>query len=397
MASKKKKKKKTAGPRSLPPLTMEEKELIRSCLRDPGRIDLNNIPQQFPGPHLAQAFIEGLPTDDPRYIDYILAVAKAFEQKNVQKSVKRALYKFKSRGIPVPDYDAGKESPVFRAEVEEAEPLASLSPLAGDGTRGVIVVLPKMPLGMDLGVGIVNDEEGIIDFFSGRFGKKRANEIKDSFAQSFEPMIDVSLDHAAAILENAYRRNEAAAGEAVRNYLRIRPELLEKTTPLEQAPILERITDASAEALTESLVEKLLDHELMETWVIDPEALRPVAEEIIKAEESRILVTENQRAERITEIKEKALITIFDDQKKARLKDRLEETAFIFYKLGYEDYARLSLSAALSLEEKDSLFYTGPFLKVYLDRSLDYYLQDREEADEIAPAGDDSSSKLILP
>jgi len=396
MSSKKKKKKAT---QNIPNLTTEEKEQLQSYLTDLSQLDLNHINQQFPGPHFAQAFIEGLPTDDPQYLDYILATGRSFDQKNVQKSVKKSLYKFKSRGIPIPDYDTGDESPILQMNMKESDPIASLSAIAGDGTRAVIIVLPKMPLGMDLGLGIINDEEGIMEFFSGRFGKKRTNEIKNSFAQSFEPLIDVSLDHAATVLENAYHRKEAAINEAVQHYLQIRPQLMEKITRLEKSPVFDYITaeTLSLDSLTDSQVEKLLNHELMESWIIDPEALKPVIEEIVKTEESRILVTENQKSERIEEIKEKALITIFNDDKKANIKNRLEEMAFIFYKLDSEDYARLSLTAALSLEDQDSLFYSSPFLKAYLERSLDYYLHEEEKDNELDLIENDSSSNIILP
>jgi hypothetical protein len=396
MPSKKKKKKAT---QTTPNLTTEEKQQLQSYLKDLGQLDLNHISQQFSGPHFAQAFIEGLPTDDPQNLDIILAVGQFFHQKNVQKSVKKSLYKFKSRGIPIPDYQTGDESPVLQMNREESDPIACLSTIAGDGTRAVIIVLPKMPLGMDLGLGIINDEDGIIEFFSGRFGKKRTNEIKDSFAQSFEPLIEVSLDHAATVLENAYRRKEASPNEATQNYLQIRPQLMEKITQQEKSPIFDYISSEtlSIESLTDSQVEKLFNHELMESWIIDPEALKPVIEEIVKTDESRILVTDSQKSERIEEIKEKALITLFDDDKKDRIKKRLEEMAFIFYKLDSEDYASLSLTAALSLEDQDSLFYSSPFLKTYLERSLDYYLHEQEEDNESNFKDDESSSNIIIP
>ena len=393
------KKKKKKDKQNTPSLTAEEKQQVQSFLQDLDQLDLNNIAQQFSGPHIAQAFIEGLPTDDSRSLDYILALGQSFDQKNVQKAVKKSLYKFKSRGIPVPEYHTGDESPILQVNMKESEPIACLSAIAGDGTRAVIIVLPKMPLGMDIGLGIINDEEGITEFFSGRFGKKRTNEIKTSFAQSFEPLIDVSLAHAATVLENAYQRKEAAINEAVQNYLQIRPQLMEKTTRLEKPPIYDYISadSLSIESLTDSQVKKLINHELMESWIIDPEASKPVIEEIVKTEESQILVTENQKLERIEEIKEKALITIFDDDKKACIKSRLEEMAFIFYKLDSEDYARLSLTAALSLEDQESLFYSSPFLKAYLERSLDYYLHEEEEDNESNLIDDESSSKIILP
>ena len=53
----------------------------------------------------------------------------------------------------------------------------------------------------------------------------------------------------------------------------------------------------------------------------------------MEVEESRILVTEAQKLERIKEFKDKAVARVFPDSKRAIIKDRLEEMAYIFFSL----------------------------------------------------------------
>jgi hypothetical protein len=79
------------------------------------------------------------------------------------------------------------------------------------------------------------------------------------------------------------------------------------------------------------------------------------------------------------------------------MKRRLEEMAYFFFKLGEEEMARLSLTAAKSIDEKDSLLLVNPFLEAIMERSLAFHMQAAEKApDSEGPAGE-ASSKIIIP
>ena len=171
------------------------------------------------------------------------------------------------------------------------------------------------------------------------------------------------------------------------------------------ASLLERPTiydfipkeELSQDSLTDSRVQKLLDHKLLESWIVQAEEIRPIMEEIQNTEESPILVSEAQKTARIEEIKEKAVTDLYPEPKRDLIKHRLEETAYVFFKLGEDEYARLSLTAALSLDKEDSILGVNPFLKAFVERSLNLYLRgikgmEKEKDDEDTP-----SSKLILP
>ncbi|MBW2065682.1 MAG: hypothetical protein JRJ03_12235, partial [Deltaproteobacteria bacterium] len=79
------------------------------------------------------------------------------------------------------------------------------------------------------------------------------------------------------------------------------------------------------------------------------------------------------------------------------LKRRLEETAFIFFKKGEEQYAKIALAAAISLEEDDSIFGVNPFLLALIDRSIEFYLKAAKKAEGSKILHDPSSSKIIVP
>jgi hypothetical protein len=184
-----------------------------------------------------------------------------------------------------------------------------------------------------------------------------------------------------------------------RGYLRLRPWILENVPLLSGAAIEEFIPleSISTEALTDSQIDRLLAHDLLGSWILGPEEMRPLAKEISEAEESRILVSEVQKRERIEEVKEKGVTALFSDTKRSLIKRRLEEMAYVFFRLDQEPYALLSLSVARTLEKENSLLGVNPFLKAMVERSLTYYLKSFEGAGDSQRIIEDSPPSIILP
>jgi hypothetical protein len=397
VAKRKKPKKKKSHPSSL--LPQEQQTQLTTLLQNFKALNNANVDEQIASPELAQVFVESLPTKDPEIIPVLLAVREAFPQKNVQKAIKKTIFKLKQKGITHPDLEPEKGAPVIAQSQEVADPSAFLGPIDGSGSRGVLILLPQIPKGVDVGMGAVSDELGFIQFFVGRYSKKQLKEIKEIFFSSFDNAIETPLSHAATLLERAYDKSEKGLKESSRGYLQLRPWILENVSLLEKSAVhdlvpLSRLSEGS---LTSSQIERLLSHELMKTWIIDPEEIKPLVEDIQKVKESRILVSDAQKTEQITEAKRKITREIFSDEKRQLMKRRLEEMAYFFFKLGEEEMARLSLTAAKSIDEKDSLLLVNPFLEAIMERSLAFHMQAAEKApDSEGPAGE-ASSKIIIP
>ena len=395
----KKKRPKKRKSQDLPKLSSEEEIVLNSLLGNLKDINLNNIDQQISSPQLACALIDRLPIDAPETTDIILSMREAFDEKTVQKAIKKTIFRLKQKGITFPGLEPPKETPFLIKKTDKDEPTAYLSPIDGFGNRGIFIILPQIPKGIDIGMGILNDEDGIIQFILGRYSKKRMRELKDFFFEQVGTMVESSLPHSATILEKTYNLNKLVQAESSNDYLRLRPWILENIPLLDQSFIYDFIPfeSVSNEILTDSQIHKLLGHELMESWIIKPEEIKPLLEKVLEVEESRILVSEAQKLERIKEIKDKAVAQLFPDSKRAIIKDRLEEMAYIFLKLDEEEYTRLSLISASSLGEKDSVLGINPFLEAMMERSLHYYQKASEEVDASKDRGKDSSSSIIIP
>ena len=362
-------------------------------------MDPPKIMQQIQSPEVARALVKQLPSKHPKTVSLLSAIGEAFGEKSVQKEIKRAFFRLKQKGIPIPEAEQPEKalSPLKRTET--AEPDVYVGPVDGSGSRVLFVALPRVPKGYDIGMGVISDVEGLLEFVSGTYSKKQMKEVKSMFLSSVDPLVETSLSHAATILEGIHDREGLGRADAANNYLQIRPLILEKASLLERPRIYDLIPeeDLSQESLTDSRIQKLLNQKLLESWVVQPEEIRPILEEIQKTEESPILISEVQKTARIEEIKEKAIADLYPEPKRDLLKNRLEETAYVFTQLGEDEYARLSLAAALSLDKEDSILGVNPFLKAFVERSLNLYLRgikgmEKEKDEEKTP-----SSKLILP
>ena len=136
----------------------------------------------------------------------------------------------------------------------------------------------------------------------------------------------------------------------------------------------------------------------MEAWLIEFDLLRPFMEELVKAGDSPIVLSESQKTDQERRIREKCMDELFPVSKRAILKRRLEEMAYVFFKLEGESLSRLCLYTARTLDQKDNFLQKSPVIEFLVDRSLNFYMKPVQEGvPENKEAEDTSASSIILP
>ncbi|MBW1780083.1 MAG: hypothetical protein JRL30_05035 [Deltaproteobacteria bacterium] len=394
----KRKTRKELSPRT--PLSQEHQALIALLLQEMAGTDPVDIAQKVPDARCAQALIDGLPLKDASAIPLLLALRAGFKEKAVTKAIKRAVFKLKRRGVPTAAFDAeDSASPSILKPLKKEDPLCYVGPVYGFGFRGVLVILDRGVRGLDIGFGIVSDEEGIQEFLFNTVSKSRAKAFKEEISAQVGPLVETSLSHAATILEESYQKHLALKSEVPAGYLELRPWLLENTTLLRRPIIYELIPEASDSETTLSGTRlwDLFDHALMDSWLIDPDALRPFMADMQNVHESPIVLTEAQKSARIREIKETCMTEIFPAEKRDVLKQRLEEMGYIFFKLGQEETAGVALAAAHRVVQDASLLKTNPVIEILLERGMGFYKKAMEERGAEHGNNEDNASPLILP
>jgi len=396
----KKKKPKKKKPHSVSVLSQEQEIQLESYLKNLKGLNTENLGEQILSPEFAQALAGRLPFDAPEAIGVLLALKEAFPQRIVQKAIKKTVFRFKQKGLSHPELEPAREFQIFLKEVERPEPSVYLGPIDGAGNRGIFLALSHLARGVEVGMGTASDEKGISQFLYGRYSKKRVKEVREVFFSSFHHAVETSLSHGATILERAYQDSGQTLGQHAGDYLRLRPWILENVSFLEKAAIFDFISpdSISKEALTVSQIDRLLGHELMQEWIIDPEKMRPVMEDIQKARETRILISEAQKAEQISEVKKKATLEIYSDEQCLRMKGRLEEMGYVFFKLDESERAYLCLAAARSITAEGAPSRINPFLAAMIEHSLAFYEKVVEEMEKSSDrTEDDSSSRIVIP
>ncbi len=352
------------------PLPPERAGILRKLLEDPARTDAADTLITLSDPALAAAFLENLPAGDPDLVPVLTAVREAFDEKAVQKAARRAVFRFGQKGISVHPGSKRERSALRPTSREEERPFAFLTPFDSLAVRGILLGIPRPPIGIDLGAALASDEDGIMQFAGGSFSKKKALGARDQFLGEFQHVVTTSLQHAVTVLERAHRARPDGPGSV--DYLKMRPWILDRFPPLTAPPVYDDIpvSEVTKRPFTESMAARLLDHEIMADWMVDPQHVQSLAEKIREAGESRIYLTEDQRFQRIDEIKLEWLRGYFKGPIRDRIRNRLEETAYVLLRLEDEEYARLACVAALSLAEQESFLGGHPLLSMMTDKAL---------------------------
>ena len=169
------------------PLSSEDESLLSSLLANLTKIDPSRIRDQIPRPEVAQALLERLLLDSPEAVALVTTIQEAFDHKGVQKAVRRTIFKLKQRGISIPEEDAERVVPSVLKK-ETPEPDAFIGPIDGVGGRGVFLAVPQVPQGIDVALGLLSDEIGLIEFVYGRYSRKRMKELKEFFFDNFHQL-----------------------------------------------------------------------------------------------------------------------------------------------------------------------------------------------------------------
>ena len=394
---KKQKKKKQVGK---PLLTHDEEALVNSLLRDFQAADPAQFVAGIPSPRIAANFIERLPLHEAPPVPLLSELDQAFKEKEVRKALKRLVFKLKKKGHSVEGLyqEKGGSAPILKALSKEG-PTAFLGSLDGAGFRTVLITFHRSAKGVDLGIGLASEEHGLRQFVFGNFSKKNVREIKENLLEEVGQLVETSLSHAATILESAYQRHLELHSEAPDQYPELRPWLLENTSLLDKPAIFDALTDApsSQRVLTDSQLEKLFSHELMASWLVELESLRPYLDEIRNVDKSQIVLTEAQKFEREREILDKAVEELFPAPRRAFLKQRLEEMAYFFFKLDDKESSGICLAAARTLDKEDDFLRRNPVIEFLLKRSIDFYMDQIHETDEDRSSQEQDAPRIILP
>jgi hypothetical protein len=307
-------------------------------------------------------------------------LADAAPDKDHRRAVRRALYRLEQSGLRPPRTAATVPARPVVTRAAEHPVRAWLSGIDGSGSRAAWILFEGgLGGGLRLCSLILNDEAGIMDAAGGPIARKRLEaELRGLRESQKLPWVEVDGRRACALVADAlalharlatvpppefarWRRSFAAAPQLPGD---LRPKL-EETLPADMP---------SRAAATENLLDRsatLLDLAELMGWFIDPARVQHEALALLQVRESRLVVSDQIKAEREASIVDGVIEAQLPDAARRRWAARLREMAEIFRMTGRLEPAAMAEQTAAALADPARPATTIPFARALAARGIE--------------------------
>jgi hypothetical protein len=299
----------------------------------------------------------------------LLAVSS---ERRVRKIIKRSLYRLKGKGIAIEEVLPEKERPVLHPL--QAEPSKGFgSGIDSFGQRLLLLVVPHMGRGWTVMEGIVSDTQGWVDFMGEEMTRKGFKTfLGEVQKQGPFPLVEMEPSYVGFLFNQAQQLAFQKGKPSPQGYLSFKKEIEDIKKEYEK-PLIYSCFPADEITGDDRNLRRagdLLKADVFSGWRIEEDQIRPYADAVWEAEGSKIVLTPIQKEARFQEIYQKALSELFSGERRFLYQRRLEEMAYYLYKLGREEEAKISLSAAMDLEKPLNPFQSNPFLFQLVTKSI---------------------------
>jgi hypothetical protein len=316
---------------------------------------------------------------DPAALQALTEIEGKAADKEIQKEVRRAFFKLAQKGLTAPR--------PARAEAEAKRPALSLGPeieaylssVDGSGGRLVWLAKPHFGGGLLMIQGMVSDREGLVRTGAPEVRRKElrrmAQEIKEKHGVT---MISVPWTYADQILWEGYEKAKALGKSGIEGFPTLRAAFAAPRSAGGPHPVYGRLDPESARSGPwRELSRRLLDLPEFRFWILDEDWLKPYLESVRSAQESRLVLNELQKEERVAAIVRDAAREIFSGEPGRIFQRRMEDIALYLAETGKKEEALLALGVAMAIGEGD-LGGLGAldvsFLTGLVQKSLAFYM-----------------------
>jgi hypothetical protein len=289
-------------------------------------------------------------------------LAESAPERGVRRAAKRALYRLSQRGVapaPLPP-----PAPVVQRRAPRAV-RAWLSGIDGSGSRAAWILFEGPYGGGALCSLILNDVVGITEVAGGDITKRRLEaELASLRAAQKLPWVEADPARAVGLVAESlqiHRERGTAPPSAFGRWQSFFTEIAALEPP--PAPV------ANADLLARS--DELLGLPELGGWFLDPETVQSDALEIQETRQSRLVVSDQIKAERQEAILTRVIEREFAPESRRRWARRLAEMAWIFDTTGRPEQAAIASAAAAAFAESDAAPLRHPLARVLAQRALE--------------------------
>jgi hypothetical protein len=293
----------------------------------------------------------------------LAALAEEPAARGVRRVARRALYRLAQKGVSAPPRAAARPVVGRRAERPAR---AWLSGIDGTGSRAAWIVFDGGFGGTALCSLILNDTVGILEVAGGEITRKRLDtELAALRANQKLPWIEVAPPRAVAAVHAALSLHESLGTTPPAGFARWQPAF--EHAPADATPAA---TIPADPALLDRVAELLGLPELA-SWFIDPESVQSESLELLQTRESRLVVSDQIKAEREAAIVDRIVEREFTPEVRRRWAQRLEEMAFVFAVTDRPEPAAIAAASAAALRDDARDVRGQPFAAALARRGIE--------------------------
>ncbi len=292
---------------------------------------------------------------------------------SVRKAARRELHRLASLGITLaaapPQQAPTREAP--RAVWPVYRALAS--PVDGAGNRGIWFAF-RRGADIDLVSLLVSDQAGIKDVATMEMSEPRfEREARGFLEDEYLPWVDMPADYCRHLVEEYHARNASSGTSLPLEYLAWRQRIGPPEQRYEQLLVYSVINAAEVRWDPRFLDTSgdLFDMPMFQGWILDRAELEPFLREMAMSRQAGLVLAGLGDEARERMVVDRAIQALFDASRRALYRRRLEEDAYVLWKLDRGYQARQALAAAMALEPPDRSLQDHGFVRRMVEWSLE--------------------------
>ena len=304
--------------------------------------------------------------------------------KSLRKAVRRSIFRLKSQGIEVKDVEEASPA-VYRPPQPRHPSEGYLSSIDAAGSRLVWLAIPKDSQGISAVTALVSDTEGLVDFNVAEISRKGFQDYLSGLQTKMPwEIMEADAVYCHGLILEAVATGKKKGKPMPREFYEWQSVLGPAPALPLKPPIYQFLSEEEAKSRPDHLDRSpsLFQLPIFQAWIINREELDKYLKLLTDASSSRLILAPHQQESRIFEIYRLAVHELFDGERRLLYRRRLEEIAYLLWKKGNEEEARMSLAAAVAMAAESQLLSPHPFLLELVKRSLQIPLDEEKEKRE---------------
>ena len=306
------------------------------------------------------------------------------KNKGLRRLLKKHLFQMKNKGLNVVIPTIEEEEPLKFQKMESHQPNAYVTSIDYLGDRLIFLSKSTFGWGMVFFQITVSDQEGIKNLSAFNLNRREIKNFLNRISEGgIIHLMEINPEYCHFLIEEAYQVNIKKGITPPEQFVQWKVEIDDIKGEIVEPIIYAQISkETIQEGKTEwwrSQYQRINELDLFKGWFLEPRFVWEYIEKYNDVATSPLILNPYQTEERKESIISEAAERIFTNEYRGLYKRRLEEMAYILFRMNQEESAKLVLLAADDLRSEGLSSKTHGFLKELVKKSILLYGEDERE------------------